>query len=184
MYKEDTKILKELKLGNRDLLGRLYLEHRDAFLAFSKKFPLDETDRLDAWQDALVVLYDNICSGRLIELKSSLKTYLFSIGKYILLAELRRRDKVFLAAETEGELLSELVFPDEGKDEDEYMQLALKDLGESCRELLTYYYYENFSIEAIAIRMGYANENTVSAQKSRCLKKLKALLLKKTSLDG
>jgi RNA polymerase sigma-70 factor (ECF subfamily) len=52
---------------------------------------------------------------------------------------------------------------------------AFAGLSESCREVLTLFYYNHFSIDAIMPQMGYANENVTKSHKSRCLRKLKEI---------
>jgi DNA-directed RNA polymerase specialized sigma subunit len=56
------------------------------------------------------------------------------------------------------------------------IQSKLEQMGDSCRKILTLFYYEEKKIEDI-VKMGdYANKDVVKSQKSRCLSHLKKLV--------
>ena len=51
--------------------------------------------------------------------------------------------------------------------------LALMNrLGDSCRQLLTLYYYENQTFKEIGEKMAYENEQVVRNKKYKCMKEL------------
>ena len=80
----EQQLIQLLKEADKDVLRRLYLEYRSAFISFAQKFCSNSNDIVDAYQDAIIVLQEKAFNGDLDELRSTLKTYLFSIGKYIL----------------------------------------------------------------------------------------------------
>jgi len=45
-------------------------------------------------------------------------------------------------------------------------------LGEKCRKVLMLYYENEFSMESIAINMGYKNASVAKKKKHECMKKL------------
>ncbi len=180
MLRTDQQTLESIREGNREVLGEVYARYRVDFVRFGRRYTLPDEVVTDVWQDTIVNFYENITNGRLTTLTSSLKTYLFSLGKYALIDESRRRNRR-TAPVANGQQLIE-IHPDERPqplEANEALDVAITRLGERCRKLLIHFYYDNFAVEAIAERMGYANENTVSAHKSRCMKKLRELLTPK-----
>ncbi|MEM6773047.1 MAG: sigma-70 family RNA polymerase sigma factor, partial [Bacteroidota bacterium] len=176
----DQKILDAIRQGDQDQLGLLYDRHRQAFIAFAANYGLREERAVDLWQDSIIAFYENVTSGKLTTLTSSLKTYLFSIGRFRILDEHRRQKRQTTLTENGQELIE--IHPDQQftpSEANEELDAAVNRLGDKCRQLLVHFYYDNFAVEAIAHRMGYANENTVSAHKSRCMKKLRELLTAK-----
>ncbi len=169
-----------LKSGDMTVYRSYYTSFKSDFIAFAYKYTRDKEIILDVYHDAFIILYENILSSKLVELHSSLKTYVFSIGKYTLINRLKKESSVSdLNEDFQDNALaqvhvSEFDFGAEGEFTRVREQMA--QLGEKCRELLSLFYYKKYSIEAIMHQMGYKNENTVKAHKSRCIKTLREKL--------
>lgn len=172
-------ILQQVYEGQVDVLQNPYQEYKTEFMAFCQRFGASREDILDAYQDAFVALIENVQHRGIRTLKSSLKTYVFGIGKFILFKKLKRAGRTLECLELEDDALEYLDGYEE-KDELTQNQRDLKKglalLGGKCHEILRLFYYRQFSIEMIRTRMGYLNDNTVKAHKSRCMKKLRDLV--------
>lgn len=178
---KDNRLIEQIKSGNQRALATVYKQYKKEFLLYAARFSLDREELLDIYQDAIVSLYDNIISGKLESLSSSLKTYLFSIGKY----QIYNRRKA--PPSPEGlELYEHRLYSEEEKDHlwkeehIEKLQKAYISLGGKCREVLKMFYYDNLSIAEIKDRLGYTSKDVVKSQKSRCLKQLKETVLRST----
>lgn len=170
----DPKWIKGLA-GDDALLKQLYDTYRNPFVGFLRKFGLDENESLELFHDSLIALRRQAKSGQLLQVSHSFKTYLFAIGKYKAFDWMKKRGKTILYRTDE---LPELVdLPNENHDLDEdkskLIRKGLEILGKSCRRMLTLFYLEGLKTKEIQALEGYENENTVRAQKSRCLKNLK-----------
>ena len=67
MNKENAKnIIDLIKSGDREVLQKIYNENRDTFIKFSKKYNVEEYDALDIYQDAVLIFYENIISGKIV----------------------------------------------------------------------------------------------------------------------
>jgi RNA polymerase sigma factor (sigma-70 family) len=164
---EDSKKIKDI-----------YNAHRAPFLHFGRKYNLTQEALIDIYQDAFVALRKNALQGKLDSVKSSLKTYLFGIGKHLIYNELKRQKKLVPLTDespekTEGIEVISLSATPELTEEQRLLQLNFKKLGQKCRHMLTLFYYRGLTIEEITKKEGYAGENVVRSQKSRCLKTLK-----------
>jgi len=89
----DKALFKSLRDGSEMAFKEVYEANRSTFLNFAKKYGLDTEAILDIYQDAYIAFYENVQNGKLVELKSSLATYLISIGKYMVLERLRKNKK-------------------------------------------------------------------------------------------
>ncbi|WP_299207868.1 sigma-70 family RNA polymerase sigma factor [uncultured Dokdonia sp.] len=176
------RLITGLKEDRPEALRDIYLAHRKAFLRYAKKYPITTSMAEDVYQDAIIILRDNARQGKLDNLKSELRTYLFSIGKYLIYSQLRAQQKVHLVEDfsemyQEQTLMTDIVeatmHTDEQRDQ---MQLALEKLGGKCREILYLFYYRGFSLEEIVEKLDYSNKDVAKSQKSRCLKSLKTLV--------
>lgn len=183
MAKEGYNTLEEFKdaLSVKGLrtLDELYLSFKEAFINFCRSYPLEEEDILDIYQDAIIAFYENVRSGKLSSLKSSVKTYIFSIGKYSVYNKLKKDKKSVTFEDEHLKMLDLSIFRDsqETDDRTQTVQKALEQLGERCKEILVLFYYHSYSIEALMNEMDYKNENVVRSHKSRCLKQLKDMII-------
>lgn len=172
-------LLAAIRNGDESVIGKLYDQHRTRFLIWGKrKFPLEQTVLVDIYQDAVIILYQNVAEGKVTELSSSLETYLFGIAKHLCLRELRRRKR---AIGQEDEIPEVAVAPEFlQKEEQDHRQTLLQEglrlLGSNCRQMIEFFYYYNFSHEVIADRLSYKSANAVKTQKHRCMQQLKNLL--------
>lgn len=168
-----------LRQNGLQAIETLYQEWRNDFVAFAQRYGAPEEDILDAYQDAVVVLYENILNGKLQQFSSTPKTYLFSIGKYKLLNKLKAKNKLVGLSANESEGAEEWTYPEQDLNQrQQRMYQALKQLGASCQQLIQLFYYQKLSIREIVVKAGFKNENTVKAQKSRCIKSLRERLQK------
>jgi RNA polymerase sigma-70 factor (ECF subfamily) len=181
----DQQLIDSIKSGGTKALENLYSAYRDDFCAFAKRYQAEESDVLDVYQDAIIAFYENIISGKLSKISSSIKTYLFSIGKFKLIDKLKRSGKtVIMDSEVEISEFIDSSFENQQTLSHRQKQLkaAITELGGSCKELLILFYYRRYSIEAIRDEMKFKNENTVKANKSRCMKSLRKIIQVKYDL--
>ena len=163
-------------------LKKVYVNYRAPFINFARKFKLSEDEILDVYQDSIIVLRENILSGKIEQLNSSIKTYLFSIGKYKIYAHLRENNKMKVLEEQQvpEKETGTFDFEMEGNPLTEKQTLiknALEKMGGRCKLILELFYYRGLTIDEIRISENYENNNTVKSQKSRCLKTLKKMIL-------
>jgi len=176
--KRDENILGDLKEAREEVFIGIYRKYRDSFISWTAKFySCDQDTASDCFQDAVIILMNNAKSGKLAQLDSGLKTYLFSVGKNVLLKKYSMKKKEIslgeIPAEYESVGLNEYdeLFNYKNKLIDKIAELAIS-MKEPCKSILKYYYYENLSMDKIAEVMNYKNADTVKSQKLRCMKYL------------
>jgi RNA polymerase sigma-70 factor (ECF subfamily) len=171
------------KNGNPRALDEFYLRHQREFLKWSEKvFGLDATEALDVYQDAILILYENIQRGKLNHLSASLKTYFFAIGKNLILKKLARRKSEIkrwqnAIKEEEHTQVSEFdSLHDQEQTRFEAVVSALEGLSERNQSILRLYYYHKLPLKDIAKELGYESVDVVKNQKVRCMKYLRKLM--------
>lgn len=177
-YTEDQQLIAKIKEGDEASLVEVYKRYRPAFIQWAQNsYKVDEPTAADVFQDAVVCLYRNIVKGKLENLTSSLKTYMFAIGKNVLRKKLQTQvaldhDDLWIVENLQAEPVDH--FAD--NDRQRFVAKLMDTIGEPCKSILQYYYFKGFSMEAIAQAMNYKNENVVKTQKLRCLTTLKTWL--------
>ena len=177
----DLEQVEQLKSNDRLQLKALYNMYRSAFFSFGKTYGIDEASLSDVYQEAFLALRKHAISGKLEQVKSSLKTYLFGIGKFMIFDMLKRSEKT-VPIETirlvREDAIEEIHIntPLELTEEQKTLRTFFNQLGKKCKMVLTLFYYRGLTIEEIVEFSDYENANTVKAQKSRCLKSLKQLM--------
>ncbi|MCB0689653.1 MAG: sigma-70 family RNA polymerase sigma factor [Saprospiraceae bacterium] len=175
----DADIVQSILKGDEAGLVYLYKSHRAEFLGWaSKRFQVDADLVSDAFQDAIMALRFNVVHGKVDGISSTLKTYLFAIGKNQLLNRLKKSKYEFSAEETI--LLERLVSTIEPVQELTDRQLKVKmfvqQIEEPCRSILRMFYYLGYSMDVIASRLDYKSEDVAKTIKSRCIRKLRSAL--------
>lgn len=176
-----AEMLQAIRNGDETVLNRIYLENRDGFLGWARRnYPLEEDVLLDVYQDAVIILYQNVVEEKITDLKSTVSTYLFGIAKNLILKALRQKKRTPLQLDQIPEVAVAPHFLQQtDQDHQQYkVRAALDRLGKTCQQILEYFYYYEFSLEVIAERLKYKNANTVKAQKHRCMKQLEEQLNK------
>ena len=172
----DNQLQKQLRLDNKKALEEVYNMYRQEFLNYSKRYPLVEADIVDIYQDAVIAMHQNFVMSQLELETSSIKTYLFGIGKNKIFKKLKEEHKV-LRIETETSDSYETVDIEPHAPTHNQIILAkkLNEISESCKTILKLFYYRGLTIDDIVATTDYKDGNTVRSQKSRCLKHLKTL---------
>jgi RNA polymerase sigma factor (sigma-70 family) len=169
-----------LKNGNKDVLKKLYITHKSGFINYAKKFSISSEDILDIYQDAVIILFNNAKKGKLDNLKCSLKTYQFSIGKNLIYETLRAKKRLVnnndILYKDDYDVTFENDLIIQKNEQQQLLIKAIGQLGKSCQDILTLFYYNGYTIDEIMTKLNYVNKNVVKSQKSRCLASLKKIV--------
>ena len=175
----EGKIISLLEKGDKSVLTKIYIDNKVSFISYAHKFSISEEVIVDIYQDATIALYENAIGGKMNNLKCSIKTYLFSIGKNMIYEQLRKENKTtMLNTDILKEAYNEEVeFDNEPLNQYQLeLQNGFKQLGEQCKKILTLFYYQGYTLDEIKIALNYDKKDVVKSQKSRCLAKLKSII--------
>lgn len=181
----NSLLLERIKKGEESCIKELYHEYRTDFLKWSKyQYNLDLDTAIDVFQDCMIILYSNVVNGKLTELSSSIKTYIYSIAKNQILKRMNKNDRLRFqdqsmdtsdVSATDGQL--------ELSERQVFIKEIMESIGEPCKSILKLFYFKRYSMEAIAQTLKYKNENVVKSQKLRCINELKDKVSKNYTIE-
>ncbi|MCU0419418.1 MAG: sigma-70 family RNA polymerase sigma factor [Cyclobacteriaceae bacterium] len=129
-----------------------------------------EDEARDVYQDALVVFWQKARSGNLV-LTSKMSTYIYSICQNLWRKELDRKKRLSSEEKDSAEQM-DMDTPEREK----IIAKCLSQLGDTCRKVLTMYYFDELSMQDIADQLGFANTDTAKTKKYKCKQKLDELV--------
>lgn len=185
-FHTDAEIVEMLKESS-DALSFLYKKHKDYCINFMKAM-YDDTDAIkDIFQDALIVLYENVNKPE-FKLSCSIQTYLNSICRNQVLIRLTHSKKYDVRSAVANEEYLENITDwfDDTKLVDNERVTVLKDVfiemktsEQKCYDILVRFFYFNQTMDKIAEALGYTNADNAKNQKYRCQEKLKKEMFKR-----
>ncbi len=180
---KDQYVIDKLKEKDLRTLDEVYLTYKKEFFLFAKSFSLPVGDIDDIYQETIISLYENVQNKKLENLSSTLKTYLFAIGKFKIYKQLEMNkrlyngDKVFHISEEMQVFEVEIE-----KERQRMLKKGWRKLGTKCQQILELYYYRGMVLDEIQTELSYTSKDVLKSQKSRCLKQLKELVNKQHRL--
>lgn len=171
-----NNILDKIRKGDETPIFELYQLHRDEFLAWSKNTYEATADQAkDAFQDAIIDFHQNVMTGQLIELSSSIKTYLFQIGKHKLLNIQKKESRItyhesFQLIDTKE--IERYMEEESHLYSQEQISAAIENVPADCQKVLKLFYFEEYDMDSIARELNYKNADTAKSKKSLCMNKL------------
>lgn len=168
-------IIHRIKANDESIIAFLYKSYRNEFIKWSlRRFAIQEDDVKDVFQDIVISFYRNVSEGKLNSINCSVKTYLFSCGRNHLL-NLSKKNQKFINL-SGFEFTNDEIINIEKMEKTHYdknlIENAIKELPEDHQQVLKMYYYDNFSLDLIAKKLGYKNSNVIKTIKSNSLKKM------------
>ncbi len=175
---DDAKLIDLIRNGDEEALAKLYQSNRKPITSFVLRNNGTRDDAEDMLQEALVVLWERVRSGR-FEYSARLGTFLFATVKNMWMRRLARTRREVPMGDNRMDIvdggdsqLDAMIASDEAR----AVRDALDALGEPCKKLLLLFYWEELPMEKIAISMGFANADTAKSKKYQCKKALEKAL--------
>ncbi len=158
-----------------EAIRQLYQQHAEINRSFIIGKGGTEQDGDDIFQETVVSFIDTVQRGKFRQ-ESGIRTFLISISKHLWYNEIRRRqragnrEKVFEMDRSREDTDVSVLIQD--RELQNQLQELLKALGESCKKILTLFYYENLSMKEMISLLPYENEQVVRNKKYKCLQQL------------
>lgn len=177
---EDSKLFNALRNGDEHALVDLFHQNRKSVASLVIRNNGTEDDVEDVLQEAIIILWERIHHGS-FEYQAKLGTFIYATAKNIWFRRLSRLRKEISVSDDAFELADKESSPLEELEENERIisiQQAMEQIGNPCHNLLLLYYWEDLSMEEIALKLGFANADTVKSKKYQCKKALERLVKK------
>ena len=177
----DQELVDGLRAGQRldEWIRALYRDHFEPLCRYVLHNSGTRQDAEDIFQEVVVGFIQLVQQDK-FRGESSIKTFLFAMTRHTWLNELKRRGRA-LAREEKFEKGQERVEMDAAhrmgdREEKALIARLVASLGETCKKILTLFYYENRSMREILDATEYENEQVVRNKKYKCLKQLEQML--------
>ncbi|HEY8934949.1 MAG TPA: sigma-70 family RNA polymerase sigma factor [Cyclobacteriaceae bacterium] len=175
VYKSSTnlnekEIFERICKGDEKALEILYKKYYRMMTKLVISNSGTEEEARDVYQDALIVFWQKAASGNLV-LTSKMSTFIYSICQNLWRKELDRKKRL-----SNEEKDSPVELDTETAEKEKIIAKCIDQLGETCKKVLMYYYFEEMSMQDIADKLGFANTDTAKTKKYKCKKKLDDLI--------
>ncbi|HEX6332811.1 MAG TPA: sigma-70 family RNA polymerase sigma factor [Flavisolibacter sp.] len=157
----------------------LYREYYDFVSRYVVQNSGRAEDAQDMFQEVIIAFISVVQRGK-FRGEASIKTFLYTMNRNMWLNEIKKRDRAH-AREQRYEKLAgsgEAAAPDfmEQREVHNELMKSMEAIGDTCRQILLLFYYENRSMKEILATLHYENEQVVRNKKSKCMKKLEELI--------
>lgn len=177
-YSQD-KLVKAIKDNDEAVLKSLYTVNYPKTERYVLENSGTEDEAKDVFQEAFVAVWRNIQLDKFRpENETALSGYLFQIAKFKWIDILRANKKKKIVTIDEEHTDIEQYTDPLNADQEQYLKAVKKgfqSIGESCKEMLTRFYFKKESLRVISEALGIT-EATARNNKYRCIQRLKSLI--------
>jgi len=167
---DEKEVFERIKNGDEKALELIYKKYYRMMTKLVITNSGTEEEARDVYQDALVVFWQKARSGNLV-MTAKISTYIYSICQNLWRKELDRKKRLSNEEKDSAQSM-DMDAPERNK----IIAQCLNQLGETCRKVLMYYYFDEMSMQEIAEKLGFANTNTAKTKKYKCKQKLDELV--------
>jgi RNA polymerase sigma factor (sigma-70 family) len=167
---DEVEIFDRIQKGDEKALEIVYKKYYRMMTKLVISNSGTEDEARDVYQDALVVFWQKARSGNLV-LTSKMSTYIYSICQNLWRKELDRKKRL-----SNEERDSPDSIDMDKPEREKIIARCMEQLGETCRKVLMYYYFDEMSMQEIADKLGFANTDTAKTKKYKCKQKLDELV--------
>lgn len=179
MKEEDA--IKAILADKNSALSELYYQYRGLFLSIHN---LEQDVLEDIYQESFIELCQNIKAGK-FQQKSSLKSYLFGIGRNKISAYMGEKNMYVDESFIDVMSISEQAYKEDSWNEKQERVFSLVlELKHPCNEVLKLYFWEEKSMREIAEAMGYGSEQVAKNRKLHCFRMLKGHVKEQFKKEG
>lgn len=170
-------------IGSGDQLNNaiffIYQQYSSTIQSFIIANSGSSQDAEDIFQETVVAFID-LVKKKKFRGEATIKTFLVAIARNLWLNELKKRERSEVREKlfennregTEADVSDYIV----DREMKQQFVEVLNKLGESCKQLLTMFYYENLSMKDMLQHLPYENEQVVRNKKYKCLQSLTELV--------
>jgi RNA polymerase sigma factor (sigma-70 family) len=166
----EKEIFERIQKGDEKALEFLYKKYYRMMTKLVITNSGTEEEARDIYQDALIVFWQKATSGNLV-MTSKISTYIYSICQNLWRKELERKKRL-----SNEEKDASVTLDLDTAEREKIIASCIEQLGDTCKKVLMYYYFEEMSMQDIADKLGFANTDTAKTKKYKCKKKLDELI--------
>jgi len=183
----DEKLIADLRNNDDYIINEafyyLYKSYYPMAANFVKHNNGSEAEAEDVFQESLIAFYENIRNKK-FRGEASIKTYLYATVRNTWFTHLKKNKNTINVENPETSLTANVNEPDVmyNKELTELIMEMMDRIGDSCKKVLKYYYYDKLTMAEIGEKMNFGSVKSAKTQKYKCLKKLIELVENKPGL--
>ncbi len=166
----EKEIFERIQKGDEKALEFLYQKYYRMMTKMVISNSGTEEEARDIYQEALIVFWQKATSGNLV-MTSKMSTYIYSICQNLWRKELDRKKRL-----SNEEKDAPVSLDMDTAERERIIARCIEQLGDTCKKVLMYYYFDEMSMQDIADKLGFANTDTAKTKKYKCKKKLDDLI--------
>ncbi len=172
---KDNEILEKIRGGDEKALDYLYKKYYRMMIKLVVSNNGTEQEGKDIYQESLIVFWQKAMTAEFV-LTSKISTYLYSICLNLWRKELDRKSRLSNEEKDSSEYMD-----NESSERVRIIHECIGELGDTCKRILTYYYFDGMSMKTISEKLGLANTDTAKTKKYKCKKRLDTIIKTKYS---
>ena len=172
---KDHEVLARISKGDEGALDYLYKRYYRMMTKIVLNNSGSEEEAKDIYQEALIVFWQKAVKGDLV-LTSKISTFLYSICLNLWRKELDRKNRL---SHEEKDTAVHVDY--DAEERSLVIKKCIEELGDTCKKILTYYYFDGMNMVEIAEKLNFANTDTAKTKKYKCKKRLDQLVKSKYS---
>ena len=182
----DIELIDQLRLSN-SALTILYKRNKSYCINFMKSMYNDQDEIYDIYQDAILVLYENVLKKDFV-FSCSIQTYLNSICRNQILKRVKSSERFKIVNPDDNYEFTDNItdWHDDVIDVNiervivmKTILIEMKESSNKCYDILVRFFYKNQTMDQIATELQYTNADNAKNQKYRCQEKLKNEVFKR-----
>jgi len=183
----DEKLIADLSTNDEYIINEafyyLYKKYYTMAANFVKHNRGTEAEAEDVFQESLIAFYENIRNKK-FRGEASIKTYLYATVRNTWYTYLKKNGNTLNIENPELSIASDVNEPDASYNSElsDLINEMMDRIGDSCKKVLRYYYYDKLSMKEIQEKMNFGSARSAKTQKYKCLKKLISLVEEKPGL--
>lgn len=175
MFNSDNEVLEALRSNRNEALKYIYKTIFSSVNSFVVNNSGSMDEAKDIFQEAIIIFYEKAVKED-FKLSSTIKTYIFAVAKNLWLKKIRDSKKSKSVELNENIDFEDYKDPFDTEKKEEIGKVLIEyldKLGDPCKKILVFYYFQKKSMEEISSELGYSNSNSAKNQKYKCLQRLK-----------
>ncbi len=183
----DEKLITDLGASDDNIINEafyyLYKRYYPMAANFVKHNNGTEAEAEDVFQESLIAFYENIRNKK-FRGEASIKTYLYATVRNTWYTYLKRNNNTINLENLETSVVASVSEPEPlyNKELTDLINEMMDRIGDSCKKVLKYYYYDQLTMKEIEEKMNFGSVKSAKTQKYKCLKKLIELVENKPGL--
>ncbi len=171
---KDSQILKKIKCGDETALDFIYKKNYKMMTRMVIRNNGTEDEAKDIYQEAILIFWQKARRDDFV-LTSKISTFIYSVCQNLWRKELERKNRISGEMKDDQKEFNDF----DTQERNEIIRECIDSLGETCRKVLMYYYFDNMSMSDIAQKLGFANSDTAKTKKYKCKRELDRLIKSK-----